>query len=368
MGLVYNAITAGYILSGYGEIKKRIWKEIVENNIYDDFNLKSLDKRLKIHGIEKYSGKGLFSTILPKDLYYKKGEVLICDGVLIQGKVGKAHIGVTVGTIGHTIVKNYGESVCARFYTEAQKVFDYFLNSIGFTISMKDCLPADREATKKWLKSKINFVEEEIRDIKIEENNVYNKVKKEQTILRILSQFSSNLAESQITKDNSLYTMYKSGAKGSAPNLLQILGALGQQFLNSKRPDIQETERRCLPYHPHGTEDIRSRGFIDRGFNKGIDPDHFIFHLMTSRIGLIDTAIRTAETGSIHHKLSKVLEDIKNDYDGTVKTIQGRIINYFYHDGLNTKYTVNNTGNFGTIRSFVDMKSLFDRLNSENEY
>ena len=46
---------------------------------------------------------------------------------------------------------------------------------------------------------------------------------------------------------------------------------------------------------------------------------------MGGREGLIDTAIKTAETGYIQRRLVKALEDIMVKYDGTVRNSQGVI-------------------------------------------
>ena len=41
---------------------------------------------------------------------------------------------------------------------------------------------------------------------------------------------------------------------------------------------------------------------------------------MGGREGLIDTAVKTAETGYIQRRLVKALEDVMVNYDGTVRT------------------------------------------------
>lgn len=46
----------------------------------------------------------------------------------------------------------------------------------------------------------------------------------------------------------------------------------------------------------------------------------------TGREGLIDTAVKTAETGYIQRKLIKALEDVKAEYDGTCRDSTNRVI------------------------------------------
>ena len=57
---------------------------------------------------------------------------------------------------------------------------------------------------------------------------------------------------------------------------------------------------------------------------------------MAGRIGLIDTAIKTATTGYVQRRLIKALEDIRVCYDGTVRTASGTILQLMYGDnGVN---------------------------------
>ncbi|KAG2058591.1 hypothetical protein BDR06DRAFT_1030261 [Suillus hirtellus] len=56
----------------------------------------------------------------------------------------------------------------------------------------------------------------------------------------------------------------------------------------------------------------------------------FFFHAMAGREGLIDTAIKTAETGDIQCHLVKALEDVTVHYDGTVHNSLGDLIQFMY--------------------------------------
>ena len=58
---------------------------------------------------------------------------------------------------------------------------------------------------------------------------------------------------------------------------------------------------------------------------------------MSSREGLIDTAIKTAESGYIQRKLIKSMEDCVVMYDGTVRNARNTILQFVYGDnGINT--------------------------------
>ena len=54
--------------------------------------------------------------------------------------------------------------------------------------------------------------------------------------------------------------------------------------------------------------------------------------MMAGRIGLIDTAVKTSDTGYIQRKLVKALEDIMIKYDNTVRNANDEIIQFIYCD------------------------------------
>jgi DNA-directed RNA polymerase II subunit RPB1 len=55
---------------------------------------------------------------------------------------------------------------------------------------------------------------------------------------------------------------------------------------------------------------------------------------MAGRKGLIDTAVKTAETGYIQRQLVKALEDIVVSYDGTVRNSLGNLIQFIYGEDM----------------------------------
>jgi DNA-directed RNA polymerase II subunit RPB1 len=58
---------------------------------------------------------------------------------------------------------------------------------------------------------------------------------------------------------------------------------------------------------------------------------------MGGREGLIDTAVKTSTTGYIQRRLIKGLEDLKVEYDMTVRNNKGKIIQFSYgDDSINT--------------------------------
>ena len=59
------------------------------------------------------------------------------------------------------------------------------------------------------------------------------------------------------------------------------------------------------------------------------------FHAMGGREGLIDTAVKTAETGYIQRRLVKAMEGVMVRYDGTIRNANNQLIQLRYgEDGM----------------------------------
>lgn len=73
-----------------------------------------------------------------------------------------------------------------------------------------------------------------------------------------------------------------------------------------------------------------AKGFVKNSFYSGMTATEFFFHTMGGREGLVDTAVKTAETGYMARKLMKALEDLYISYDNTVRNASGTVIQFEY--------------------------------------
>ena len=128
--------------------------------------------------------------------------------------------------------------------------------------------------------------------------------------------------------------MVEAGSKGSDMNISQIMACVGQQNVEGKRIPFGFNGR-TLPHFTKGDYGMESKGFVENSYLTGLTPSEFYFHAMGGREGLIDTAVKTANTGYISRRLIKALEDVMVKYDGTVRTSKEVIIQFLYgEDGL----------------------------------
>lgn len=74
-------------------------------------------------------------------------------------------------------------------------------------------------------------------------------------------------------------------------------------------------------------------GFVRNSFFSGLTPPEFFFHTMAGRESLVDTAIKTADTGYMSRRLVHFLEDLSIEYDQTVRSCDKKEIVQFRYGG-----------------------------------
>ena len=110
-----------------------------------------------------------------------------------------------------------------------------------------------------------------------------------------------------------------------------MVACVGQQIINGSRiPDGFES--RSLPHFPKHSKAPAAKGFVENSFFSGLTPTEFFFHAVSGREGLVDTAVKTAETGYMQRRLMKALEDLSAQYDSTVRNSTGGIVQFVYGD------------------------------------
>lgn len=96
---------------------------------------------------------------------------------------------------------------------------------------------------------------------------------------------------------------------------------------------------RTLPHFQKEDLGPESRGFVVNSYLQGLTPQELFFHAMGGREGLIDTAVKTSETGYIQRRLVKAMEDMLIRYDGTVRNECGEVVQFVYgEDGMDATY------------------------------
>ncbi len=148
-------------------------------------------------------------------------------------------------------------------------------------------------------------------------------------ILRTLRRSVDKTSEiiSDSVKENCAVIMAKSGARGSMLNLTQLAGCIGQQTLQGERIKRGYKDR-TLSHFKKGELSPRAHGFVPSSFKDGLTPFEFFFDAMNGREGLMDKSLRTRKSGYMERRLVNALQDLRVEYDGTVRDDRGKIIQF----------------------------------------
>ena len=117
-----------------------------------------------------------------------------------------------------------------------------------------------------------------------------------------------------------------------------MIACVGQQTVNGQRMPNGFFDR-SLPHFEPFSKYPASKGFVKNSFYSGLTATEFFFHTVGGREGLVDTAVKTAETGYMQRRLMKALEDLSIKYDDTVRTSTQHVIQFQYgDDGLDPMF------------------------------
>jgi len=103
------------------------------------------------------------------------------------------------------------------------------------------------------------------------------------------------------------------------------------------------------------------KGFVRNSFYSGLTPSEFLFHAVSGREGLVDTAVKTAETGYMSRRLIKSLEDLSCQYDMTVRDAAGNLVQFkFGDDGLDPTNLEGDDSPVDFMRTWTHIQNLID--------
>jgi DNA-directed RNA polymerase II subunit RPB1 len=300
----------------------------------------------------RWTGKQIVSMVIPKIINLengndpcplKDGGLLIQQGELMYGLMTKKIVGAANGGIVHLCFNELGPYGAMDFLNSCQRVVNYWLLHNGFSIGIGDTIPdaktiasvqavidKEKDEVKTLTQMATNNELEALPGMNIRET-FENKVSKALNTAR--DNAGSTTAES-LKDHNNAVTMALSGSKGTTINISQMTALVGQQIVEGKRIPFG-FKYRTLPHFTKDDYSPEARGFVENSYLRGLTPSEFFFHAMAGREGLIDTAVKTAETGYIQRRLVKALEDAEAQYDGTVRNSLGDIIQFIYgEDGM----------------------------------
>ncbi len=297
----------------------------------------------------RFSGKLLFSLLLPGDISVKISskmgeEIVIKKGKLLKGSIESKAM---EGELLEKIFLVHGPEYTRKFIEDTSKLALEAISIHGLSVSLRDYTVSPKAAEKiKEINSRMNReIDNLIMQFKKKslERSPGMSLKEtlEGTIMQITSQTREEVGkavEVDLTNANPSIIMAKIGARGSLLNAIQMSALVAQQSVRSKRL-TRGYRRRILPYFKPGSLAAAERGFVYSSFHSGLNPAEFMFHAMGGREALVNTAIRTARSGYMQRRLINALQDLVVYEDKTVRNADMSVVQFIYGgDGKDPMY------------------------------
>jgi DNA-directed RNA polymerase beta' subunit len=273
--------------------------------------------------------------------YHSSNNVLeIINGEYKRGQIEKSVLGSSTKGIIHRAFNDFGNREAADFIDNIQNVVNEYMKTSSYSVGISDLI-ADKRTTTDIIK----VIADKKLEVKQFIDNIHLGIFKNETANSNLTEFENRInntmkqadnetgkiGRKSLNKNNRFLMIVNSGSKGTLINIAQMISCLGQQNVDGKRIPYG-FDSRTLPHYSKFDDSPNARGYIENSYISGLTAPELFFHAMGGRIGLIDTAVKTSQTGYIQRRLIKGLEDLKVEYDMTVRNSKGKIIQFSYGD------------------------------------
>lgn len=327
-----------------------------------------------------YTGKQLFSLFLPKDFNYvitskwskgikgPKNDVVIKNGQLISGVIDKTSIGAEEPeSVLHRIAKDYGNAVGKTFLNSILIMVKQFITHYGFSYGFGDLEVPEKD--KQQILDDIQGTYDVVADLTEQYENGTLKLTRGMKPEEALEAYIVNelgkardkagsTANDSLDVGNAGKIMATTGARGSSLNVGQMAGALGQQSRRGNRLH-DGYNNRALPHYRENDKNPDAHGFVKSNYREGLSALEFFFHAMGGREGLVDTAVRTQQSGYMQRRLINALEHIRLEYDGTVRDPHGHIVQFLYgEDGIDVAKS--DHGEAFNVNRLIESRTIVD--------
>jgi len=275
-----------------------------------------------------------------EDFATSNNVIEIRNGKFIRGQLDKKVIGSTSRGILHRTNNDFGNMACVDFNDNLQNIVTEYLKTSSYSVGISDLIA--NKATQTQILTVIAKQKAEVQELinrvhlGVFENNTArsNHVEFETSVNNTLNKATEEagkIGRDSLDPNNRFLIIVNSGSKGSPINISQMISCLGQTNVDGKRIPYG-FDGRTLPHYHKYNDSPGARGFIENSYISGLTAPELFFHAMGGRVGLIDTAVKTSQTGYIQRRLIKGLEDLKIEYDMTVRNNNGKIIQFLYGD------------------------------------
>ncbi|CAD6948305.1 unnamed protein product, partial [Tilletia laevis] len=266
--------------------------------------------------------KGQIADMSPNDGFLVIVNSEVMCGVMDKHTVGEGRKNSVFGVL----LRDYGCDAAIQAMNRLAKMCARWLSECPPPLSTKESRIRDAyvEAASMIDKAKKGLLENMAGASQEEtlESNIQGK-------LSDVRQKCADACMEELSRHNAPLIMAYCGSKGSPVNVAQMVACVGQQVIAGSRVP-NGFQDRSLPHFPKKSLDPPAKGFVSNSFYTGLTPTEFLFHAISGREGLVDTAVKTAETGYMARRLMKALEDLSVHYDKSVRNSAGGMVQFEY--------------------------------------
>jgi len=360
VSFVQNSLLSAYLLTCKDVFFT--WDEVCQFICilkYPKFEIKNIGPPAILKPVRQWTGKQVFSLLFPKTLctsfktkdidteghpalHYLDPYVLVKDGELLTGRLNSKALGTAGTSIVSTFFHDIGSRETIEFLSDGCRLLNAYLQARGFSIGISDCMVSTKTGdTIDSIMADKSYVKEVLEDFE-EVKDFMQDAEKDQVEEKVLQMLSSIVERSSrhVFHEHSMETqghqnamsaMIDSGAKGKRTNVVSMTVGLGQQIVEGQRP-APGPQGRTLCCFPKGDLDPKARGFVSESYFHGISTASMFAHYMGGREGLVDTAVKTANTGYLQRQLVKAFEAIVLTANKLVMEEGRTVVQYRYGD------------------------------------
>jgi DNA-directed RNA polymerase subunit A' len=314
VGTIADAVTGSYLLGKdsfeRGEANQLLYTAGVTNDI----------KKKELSGVE------VFSQIIPKG-----------SSISVPATInGSKTFGAEDGEMVKIIDREFGREATVDAIGKAFTLGTAYLSRKGYTLSLRDLDVSNKvkELTAEIIDKAEKKTSDVVKDfesggLEIVPGKTLEETR-ENKIMQILNGVRtdvSDVVKANFPVDGNVNKMIQSGSGGSILNVTQMGCCVGQQSFWSKRIGFGYSGR-TLSFFRKDDLGPEARGFIKSSFLGGLKPSEFFFGAITGRDSLMDTALRTPKSGYLYRRLVSALQDLKVEYDGTVRDASENIVQF----------------------------------------
>lgn len=380
IGITYNGIVGAYVCSVDDDINPKLFDQLTMTiegkmmetnsspadnylrNIKIDFDY--YKRKAKEHNLKYYSGKILFSMLLPKTLNYKRGDVEIKNGIMLSGALKKVDVNNKLIT-AIAAIDPYRSPYL--FVDRGYAMLSEYISAKGITISGRDyIMPGElrkQVEPENWneMLEDLDRRVQEMENIKTKltkasKENMEQKINNE--IAQVIKKVNDLFEKGEYGSTGIAKISYKSGARGNIPNIVSAVTCVGQQHTGANRLGLNEP--RLTLYSTYGSKSIFDKGFVRNSFSNGLSPHEVCMMASPARISAFTVYLGTPESGNASRQSACGLGGIYVDDSLSLVDRRGHILDPLYGAGSNPTKTRNQETKCGTANSCVNIVEILN--------